>query len=560
MNTIYRNFSVFLLMVLCQLASAQDLDPTVVVDRAYEGKLIEVHKPSLEMAVPDTLMHFDLDFDYSVFESPYKGSYEFNPYLLSMKPSVSTDVAGKFYLRAGAGYQLRPELDAVWSPVIRNKALRLDVYATHRSYFGDCLTMKSSDDSYQNISGLGFLDSKAGVSVGYELEKSVLKADVGYYGNHRLLSGNAPRNYNAIDAAFSFASRDMHAMDKTVYKADMDFRIASDNGLSENNLNLAFALGAPLRKAGSLLVNLDVEQDGYTGLLEGSAAMMSLTPHYVYSKGRLHADLGLKISKVALDPSSTLFVCDVKEQVLFPDINIRYQLLANSLMAFAKVGGGNKIYSNACLIERNRFFDIVNGGREILGLDYGADMGVGVERISAQAGLEGHFGSEFSWNIHAGYADHASGLVDAANPRAGVFGVAYAPYKTWNATAGWMWKSESILTQASLTYQNAWGDAFGAQQDNFKPAEFTGNVSFEYNYSRRFFAGLDCEFSSERVCRDRTFVLPGYADLGVSAEYVTSRSMSFWLRGGNLLGMTIHHNSLFAVKGPYFTLGICLKL
>lgn len=560
MNTIYRIFSVFLLMVVCQLASAQNLDPTVVVDRAYEGKLIEVHKPSLEMAVPDTVMRFDLDFDYSVFESPYKGSYEFNPYLLSMKPTVSSDALGKFYLRAGAGYQLRPELDVIWSPVVRNKALSLDVYARHRSYFGDCLAMKSSDESYQRISGVGFMDSKAGINMGYELTNSVLKADLGYFGNHRLQSGKAQRNYNAIDAAISFGSRDMHALDKAVYEADIDFRFASDNGLSENNLNLDFAYGAPLRGTGNILLNLDVEQDGYTGVLEGSAAMMSLTPHYVYSKGRLHADLGLKLSKVALDPSSDLFVFDVKEQVIFPDINVRYQLVRNALMLFAKAGGGNKIYSNADLIERTRFFDIVNGGRGILGLDYGSDMGVGLERISAQAGLEGHFGPEFSWNIHAGYADHASGLVDAANPHAGVYGVAYAPYKIWNATAGWMWRSESIMTDATLTYQNAWGEAFSGVHDYFKPAAFTGNVSFEYNYSRRFFAGLDCEFSSERVCRDGAFVLPGYADLGLSAEYVTSRSMSFWLRGGNLLGMTIHHNSLFAVKGPYFTLGICLKL
>ena len=560
MNTIYRIFSVFLLTVVCQLASAQDLDPTVVVDRAYEGKLIEVHKPSLEMAVPDTVMRFDLDFDYSVFESPYKGSYEFNPYLLSMKPSVSSDVAGKFYLRAGAGYQLRPELDAIWSPVISNKALSLDVYASHRSYFGDCLTMKSSDESYQQISGVGFIDSKAGINAGYELKDAVLKADFGYYGNHRLHSGKAQRNYNAIDAGISFGSRDMHAMDKPVYEADIDFRLASDNGLAENNLNFGVAYGAPLRSAGSVLLNIEVEQDAYTGLLKGSAAMMSLTPHYLYSKGRLHADLGLKLSKVALDPSSQLFVSNGKEQVIFPDISVRYQLVRNTLMAFAKIGGGNKIYSNACLIERNRFFDIVNGGRGILGLDYGADMGIGLERISLQAGMEGHFGPEFSWNVHAGYADHASGLVDAANPRAGVYGVAYAPYRIWNATAGWMWKSESILTEASLTYQNAWGEAFNGLQDYFKPAAFAGNVSFEYNYSRRFFAGLDCEFSSERVCRDGAFMLPGYADLGLSAEYVSSRSMSFWLRGGNLLGMTVHHNSLFAVKGPYFTLGICFKL
>ena len=52
---------------------AQNLDPTVEVNRAYEGKLMEVHKPVLKMEVPDSVMQFDLDFDYSVFDRPHKG-------------------------------------------------------------------------------------------------------------------------------------------------------------------------------------------------------------------------------------------------------------------------------------------------------------------------------------------------------------------------------------------------------------------------------------------------------------------------------------------------------
>ena len=70
---------------------AQNLDPTVVVNRAYEGKLLEVHKPQIEMAVPDSVQQFNLDFDYDVFENPYKGSYDFKPYQLLLKP-VSSDV------------------------------------------------------------------------------------------------------------------------------------------------------------------------------------------------------------------------------------------------------------------------------------------------------------------------------------------------------------------------------------------------------------------------------------------------------------------------------------
>ena len=61
-------------LVASGFASAQNLDPTVEVRRTYEGKLLEAHKPQLSMSVPDSLTRFDLDFDYSVFETPYKGS------------------------------------------------------------------------------------------------------------------------------------------------------------------------------------------------------------------------------------------------------------------------------------------------------------------------------------------------------------------------------------------------------------------------------------------------------------------------------------------------------
>ena len=59
-------------------AGAQNLNPTVSVTRDYEGKLMEVHKPSMAMFVPDSLHRFDLDFDYSVFANPYGISAQTN--------------------------------------------------------------------------------------------------------------------------------------------------------------------------------------------------------------------------------------------------------------------------------------------------------------------------------------------------------------------------------------------------------------------------------------------------------------------------------------------------
>ena len=54
---------------------AQNLDPTVEVTRAYVAGKVEVDKPAIRMAVPDTVLKFDMDFDYSVNLSPFRGAY-----------------------------------------------------------------------------------------------------------------------------------------------------------------------------------------------------------------------------------------------------------------------------------------------------------------------------------------------------------------------------------------------------------------------------------------------------------------------------------------------------
>lgn len=561
MKNIYSFLSVLALIAACHAASAQDLDPTVIVDRAYEGKLMEVHKPSLEMSVPDTLMRFDLDFDYSVFDRPYKGSYEFNPYLLSMKPSVASDRLGKLYLRAGAGYQLRPEVDFIWSPDLGREALRLDVYADHRSYFGNVAVLDDADRTFRSLPGSGFMKTDAGVNIGYDWGRSTMDMKAGYYGNHRLESGEAARNYNAVDAAFSIGSRDRHAVEGLVYGIDASYRFASDRGLNENGLDMEAMFAMSSKKTGRrMLVEVDFGHDAYSGVRNGSASVISVSPHYVWDKGRLHVDLGLKFSKVICDTTSRLFVFKAKEQIVYPDVKVRFPIVRDALMFYASAGGGNKVNSYSDLVERGFFLDVIEGGSDVLGLYYGTDMGICVDRVTAKAGFEGRAGSSFSWNLYAGYADHASAVLDSANPLAGVTGVDYAPYRSWNVTFEGLWRSERFMADANITYLDAWGDAFMSLTDNFKPAAFTGDVSFQYNYNRRIFAGIDCSFSSERVCRGRTFVIPGYADLGLSAEYVTSGAMSFWLRGGNLLGMPVFSRSIFALKGPYFTLGISLNL
>ena len=49
---------------LCPVAAAaQNLDPTVEISRAYEGKIAQAQKPVRDMTVPDSVSTFRLDFD-----------------------------------------------------------------------------------------------------------------------------------------------------------------------------------------------------------------------------------------------------------------------------------------------------------------------------------------------------------------------------------------------------------------------------------------------------------------------------------------------------------------
>ena len=87
-------------ILVCATSLAQNLNPTVEVTNIYQGNPSEVHKPQAKMAIPDSLMRFDMDFGYEVFEKPYQGAYNFKPYQLAMRPDKDAYRGKKLYLKA----------------------------------------------------------------------------------------------------------------------------------------------------------------------------------------------------------------------------------------------------------------------------------------------------------------------------------------------------------------------------------------------------------------------------------------------------------------------------
>lgn len=556
---IYRYLAMAAFSFAAIVSSAQDLDPTVVVDRAYEGKLMEVHKPVLEMAVPDTVMRFDLDFDYSVFDSPYKGSYEFNPYLLSMKPSASSDGSRKFYLRAGAGYQLHPELDLIWSPDLKTDDFSADVFARHRSYIGDYLNLdgQGTDEVWKGYD----LASSAGLA-GHGDWGSGYADFRGKYSNLAVKDRSRNRMYNAVEAGVSVGSKDIATV--VDYRIDARYRHGHDavKGLApeaeilkENVLDVDASVGFPVR--GSMLF-FDVEADyaGYGGLYTASAGQFGITPHYVYRRSRFMADIGVKVAKAFGNDEATVYddageaVSEnqlvgrgvSKEQIIYPDVTLEVGIVRDALKFRVHAGGGNYVDTYSSVLERNHHAFV-----------YNPDLTV--ERLNVTAGFEGRISSRFTYNIYGGFVNYANGLLDQIGVTL-LSSIGHASYRKMVAGLDFLWKSESLMVDGSVVYSDAEGEAF--DQGFVKPAAVSGDIAVEYNWKRRITAGADCRFASARP--SVAYTVPGYADLGLYLEYATSRGISFWARGGNLLGMNIQYNPLYAQKGAYFTLGICLNL
>ena len=567
---------------------AQNLDPTVEVTREYEGKLMEAHKPALEMAVPDSVTHFALDFDYSVFENPYKGSYDFNPYLLAMKPSSADMGENSLYLKAGAGYQLHPQLDFVWSPKFKADGLNVDVYALHRSFVGDywnispdlshggsayLMDRKQKDKKDREWFGYDLL-SRAGADFRYDAQGVALDLGAGYYGvaQKDQLWKHA---FNAFDANLGLSTKPRTSESMSV-DIDARFRLAEDRmpddqGLSERLFKLDVALG-PLRiGAHRFLLDAGLDMASYSKFLDASVAEISLVPRYVYSAERIRLDAGLRVAKILRGPENGK-VFATEGQLLYPDVTFHYIVLPEAMRFYAAAKGGNRLDTYSSILEGNHHMSYISAA---------VPFDCTVERIALTAGLDGRISSKFSYDLRAGYANYGNALMDAVLlQKSETIGVVALPsyefvgYNKWFVALDWCLKTEAFACDASVSYDHAWGKVFQGHHNEavLKPARLTGDVAMEYNWRRRVFVGADCSFATARKGEwtrsgandgevlDYTMIMPGYADLGVFAEYVTSGLLSYWLRAGNLLNMTIQRNPLYAEKGVYFTAGISLSL
>ena len=572
MNRLYISIAALL---TCAALGAQNLDPTVEVRRTYEGKLLEAHKPSLEMSVPDSVTRFDLDFDYSVFSNPYKGAYEFNPYKMLMSPLTGRDSQRKFHMRVGAGYELHPYLDLSWATVSKDR-FHLDVWANHKSYVGkyrNIFYSPSSEKLTWNKTDKTFgydLATNAGTTLRYDWYRGRFDMNAAYYGIHQKNMFRSGRSYDGVDVSLALSSKseEEHYF---LYDIRADYRFGADKYLNdtrkrlhEHVVSFNAVLGQVFGSRGSLLFDVGADFVSMASPVSTYAAGIHFVPHYAIAHGRWNFDVGVRLGLIF--PSFAKggpALYSTKGQFVYPDVKISVAAIPDAMKVYAKVGGGERMNTLASVLERNRHADAGFGTVKSPIFDNT------IERVSAAVGLEGRIGSRFSYDVRARYGYVHNALMDGVALDGGKYRpiLGYASYNRFQTIVECALRTDPFELEVEAVYDLT---RFVTEPVGlFEPAEFEGNASLTYNWNRRIFVGADVRWAtsmkgmievlSDSVISEAEAKIPGYADLGINFEYAFNRRISLWARGGNLLNMTIQRSPLFAEGGINFTAGICLN-
>ncbi len=583
----------------------QNLNPTVEVDRTYEGKPVGILKEDVPMQVPDSLTSLKLDFDYSVFDNPYKGSYEFRPYLVIMKPEAGNSDARGLYVRLGAGYSLHPEAEVVFSPRMTGP-FHISAYFNHGSYFGNYRNVwpSGSGDSYSlkagNVSPSGNLNSiignsnasmpdshkghdmlnRAGISGGYDFKTSTLSFGAGYYGvstKDTLVS----RNLNAFDLGARLKSN-APGLERFYYDAGFSLRAFSDglkggfgndilpagkSTLGGSEFSLDASLGTVLAGVHNVVVRLDAQAASYSKLFDSSVGLLAVTPKYVISGDRWRAELGVRLETFTGGddrPEQALRNHQQGSQVIYPAVSAIYEAVPGMVTVYGKVDGKGNINTYSSIIEDNHWFDPSFGH----GMNPLLDNSI--ERINAGLGIRGSVKSTFSYDIGAGFSIIGNGLLDAVDPVGPEIapillgGVAYKDYSMLFLKASALWKSNGYEFGGNLLLRHTNLEA-ASTPNIFEPASVKADLHFSYDWNGRVLFGIRALCSSARkggaqAFGNYEFRIPGYVDLGAFVRYRYSRKLSFWLAGGNLLNANVQRHPLYTESGISATAGIAFSM
>lgn len=528
-------------------AHAQNLDQKVEVTNTYVSSAGTFLKAEQPLALPDSVTRFDYRFDYSSFETPYKGAYEFKPYLVKLRPLPSAQDAKRLYLRADAGWTLHPSLHALWTPV-DSARYSVNVYNDFDGYYGKWLNLdKGLLPDGGTRTGYAFSES-LGASAAVRFRKMDLSAKAGYDG---IFAETAPGFHSAAFDAALAGHEDL----PFPWKAAVDYRYGYDNmgdgaWLHINSVKASGSFTAQFKRRYYIYVDLLADMEFYSGTAAGNYRMhFDITPYGMIYKGNWDFRLGFRMGY------AFNHVKEAGTFRVFPSCEAAYNLPDASLRVFAGADGG---YDADRYIDRKRWDPHYTYAW--------AQPECTARTVDAYAGLQGGIGKHFHYALRGGYARYVHRpFASAMDWYAGAMpGLVYTTAAEGYISLKLNWDCDFLDVDGGLEFRKL---AEKVSTEALDPAMFSGSLHAVYNYRKRVYAGLWFEGETSRSTTLTGFYepvavkVPGWADLGVMLEYRLTPAWGLRFQAGNLLGSPLRKYSPYFVEdGRSFSLGLTLIL
>jgi len=551
--------------------SGQNLNPTVQVTNTYEGKQLDMDKQGVRMAVPDSLLKFDWNFNYSVFDNPYKGAYEFSPYVIEMRPSPSPYNGRKLLVKLGAGYSLHPEALVVFNPELKGR-WKLSLSDEFKSYFGKYgrmapISQPSLSDGTYDSYRIGYEDMYEGNDM-----SNRFGTNLRYDGNRLAMTVAGNFDYirtkedifdgnNAFGGDFSVRLKSTgpstFSYDVSVNYDGISNRAALDGNkfeYLENNFGGDLALGIRLGVKSSLKVKGSFDYMMFSADYgERNLPFLDVSSYYEFKPGKFSMAAGVRYASTFSDPVRRLF----------PILNFSYEAIKDALVVFVGVDGSKTINSYASYLYQNHHFDIRFSDKYIDRFSTPV-----TKPFDAFLGVKGRLMSNLHYDVKAGYNKYIGSILPGFIKENGeiILDFDYLDYNQYYAEVNAAWQSDHFDASVRFRYQKSIPliDTYAITSPRL-----TGNFNLTYNLKRRLFVGVNAEWRSlqflpavhEGSGNDPFYVLvPGWFDLGASAQFKINRNICVWLNGSNLLNQCVMRNIMYYESGPYFVAGATFSL
>lgn len=534
------------LLALSLGAAAQNLNPTVEVTNTYRREASGIEKPDQLLPLPDSVSRFNYDFDYTVRSTPYRGSYEFKPYNVQLRPNARPDTQNRLYARLGAGIGFHPEALVTWTPV-QGSALHMNVYGNYNAYLG-----RYRDIQFDAADGM-FTD--AGIRTdGWKDRLAVVGTDLRWEWNGGALTADVRYTATAGSDAWASVNNNGLSADAGVsgtigssfrYFVSEHLNYTANPSLEEVHSKTDLRFGLPV-KDGFASLGLSAQVLNHNGSVQGVAGNFAITPAYAVSYRRLSLSVGIKIGFMLRDDAA---FCPGKAGLIYPDIKANYNLIEDAMVLQASVTGGNTISTYEELLSRNHFMGSFSFAPDVYR-----------ENINIMAGVRGNVRERLYYNVKAGFkslSNMVSWGFSTAGPGYTPLVGYMSPLSTFYAGSELGWKSDHLDIDARLMYQYSILSKSGLKTNLFGPPAFAASVRAAYVLAGRFIPAVTLD--SRTKCPGVDADLPGYADLGLECSFVVNRFWNAWLKVGNLLNQSVQRVPFHAEKGIYFSVGASLN-